>query len=84
MRRGAFTADTSRQLRLLKLRLADPSLTPALADYLRARPNLVVDAYDDGTVDVGVLGSHADGGRLDVELYLRAWEAAHRTSVEII
>ena len=78
------TADASRHSRLLKLRLTDPALTPALADYLRARPHLVVDEPADGTVDVGVLGSHADGGRLDVELYLRAWEAAHGASVEIL
>jgi len=31
------------------------------------------DEHADGTLGVGALGSHADGGRLDVELYyLRA------------
>ena len=51
--------------------------------YLRDRPNYVVLQDGDGNVTVGVLGSHGDGGRLDVELYLRAWQAAHQAKVEI-
>ena len=68
----------------MKLRLADPALIPTLADYLRARKHFVVEEQADGSVDVGVLGSHADLGRLYLELYLRAWEAAHGASVEIL
>jgi hypothetical protein len=62
----------------------DPALAPALADYLRARSKYVVDEEADGTLGVGVLGSYADGGRLDLELFLRAWEAAHNTEVEVV
>jgi hypothetical protein len=67
----------------LKLRVTDPALLSALADYLRDRPDYVVRERGDGSLDVGVLGSHADGGRVDVELYLRAWQTAHETLVHI-
>lgn len=67
----------------MNLRVNDPALLSALAEYLRDRPDYVVAQRADGSVDVGVLGSHADGGRMDVELYLRAWEAANCAKAKI-
>ena len=73
---------TSKEPAALNLRISDPTLAPALAEYLRAQRSYVVAERRDGSVDVSVLGSAADGGRIDVELYLRAWEAAHEVTVE--
>jgi hypothetical protein len=68
----------------MNLRVSDPTLASALAEYLRARNSYVVAERRDGSVDVNVLGSHENGGRLDVEFYVRAWEAAHKVSVETV
>jgi hypothetical protein len=68
----------------VNLRVSDPDLAPALAEYLRARDGYVVAERDDGTIDVSALGSHENGGRVDIELYLRAWEAAHQVTVETV
>jgi hypothetical protein len=66
----------------VNLRVSDPGLGPALAAYLRARSDVLVKELRDGSLNAGVLGSHADGGRRELKRYLRGWEAAHRVSVE--
>ena len=52
-------------------------LLPDLADALRERVNYVVDEHDDGTLAVTSLGSYADGGSVDVSLFLLEWQGAH-------
>lgn len=60
------------------VRVSDTRAIDDLRAYLKRRIDYIVsDERDSGTLGVGVVGSHADGGRLEVDLYLRAWQAAH-------
>ena len=65
----------------MNLRASDPELAPALAEYLRARSGYVVEERRDGSVHLDVAGRLRGAARVDVELYLRAWEAAHKVTV---
>jgi hypothetical protein len=65
----------------LIVRPNNPALAPALAEYLRARADYVVEERSGGNIVVSAVGSHRDGGRLDVQLYLRAWEATNGVAV---
>jgi hypothetical protein len=65
----------------MRLRLNDPSLVPDLLEFLRSRPDVVVDVVDDDEVEVSLVGSYAlDAMRMELYLRIRAWEAARRAS----
>jgi hypothetical protein len=65
----------------MRLRLSDPSLIPDLLEFLRARPDVIVDIVDDDEVEVSLVGSYAlDAMRMELYLRIRAWEAARRAS----
>ena len=67
------------------IRVSDPTLVPALVGDLEQRARYVVKQVDGDTVAVGVLGSFADGGDLDLTLFLLAWQAAHpATTIDLI
>ena len=69
----------------MRLRLSDPSLIPDLLEFLRARPDVIVDVVDDDEVEVSLVGSYAlDAMRMELYLRIRAWEAARRTSAELV
>ena len=61
----------------MRLRLSDPSLIPELLDFLQSTPDVVVDVVADDEVEVSLLGSYAlDAMRMEMYLWVRAWEAA--------
>jgi hypothetical protein len=66
-----------RNLRLMLIRISDPTLVPALVGDLEQRPHYVVKQVGGDRIAVGVLGSFADGGALELRLFLAAWQAAH-------
>ena len=59
------------------VRISDPTLMPELVRTLEERAGYVVQQVRDDAVAVGVLGSFADGGELDLTLFLAAWRQAH-------
>lgn len=59
------------------IRISDPTLVPALVGELEQRPRYVVKQVGGDTIAVGVLGSFADGGALELRLFLAAWQAAY-------
>jgi hypothetical protein len=65
----------------MRLRLSDPSLVSDLLEFLRSRPDVIVDVVDDDEVEVSLVGSYAlDAMRMELYLRIRAWEAARRAS----
>jgi hypothetical protein len=67
------------------IRVSDPTLVPALVGDLEQRARYVVKQVGGDRVAVGVLGSFADGGELDLTLFLVAWQAAHpETTIDLI
>ena len=62
------------------IRVSDPTVLPALIGDLEQRSHYVVKQAGSDTVAVSVLGSFADGGELDLTLFLLAWQAAHPPS----
>ena len=59
------------------IRVRDPTLVPALVADLEQRARYVVKQVGGDRVAVSVLGSFADGGELDLTLFLLTWHAAH-------
>ena len=52
-----------------------------LLEFLRAQPSAVVERISDDEVEVTLLGSYQqDALRMELDLRLRAFEAAHRES----
>jgi hypothetical protein len=69
----------------MRLRLSDPSLISDLLEFLRSRPDVIVDVVDDDEVEVSLVGSYAlDAMRMELYLRIRAWEAARRTSAALV
>jgi hypothetical protein len=69
----------------MRLRLSDPSLVTDLLEFLRSRPDVIVDVVDDDEVEVSLVGSYAlDAMRMELYLRIRAWEAARRTSAALV
>jgi hypothetical protein len=69
----------------MRLRLSDPSLISDLLEFLRSRPDVIVDVVDHDEVEVSLVGSYAlDAMRMELYLRIRAWEAARRTSAALV
>ncbi len=72
----------------MRIRLSSADLLDDLLGFLRAEPSAVAEQVSDDEVEVTLLGSYQqDALRMQLDLRLRAWEAAHRGSgvrVEII
>jgi hypothetical protein len=67
------------------IRVSDPTLVPTLVGDLERRARYVVEQVGGDTVAVGVLGSFADGGELELTLFLLAWQSARAaTSIDLI
>ena len=67
------------------LRLSDPGLRDVLIADLQSRPDLVVAAVDEDTIEVSLLGSYnLEAMRMAIYLRVRAWEAAQRASGRLI
>ena len=61
----------------MKLRIENPLALQALRHYLAKRKDFIVQEREPGTIAVGVLGSLRDGGRIELEGYLRPWRDRH-------
>jgi hypothetical protein len=59
------------------IRVSDPAVLPALLDALNQHVRYVAKKRSADTIHVGVLGSLADAGELDLEGFLGAWRTAH-------
>jgi hypothetical protein len=67
------------------IRVSDPTLVPELVGELQRCARYVVEQVGGDTVAVGVLGSFADGGELELTIFLLAWQAARTTTtIELI
>jgi hypothetical protein len=85
MRRVGKCGVPTLNLRLMLIRLSDLKLVPTLVGDLEQRVQYVVKQIGDDKVAVGVLGSLADGGALELRLFLEAWQAAHpQVTIEIL
>lgn len=75
-------------IRLMRVRISNPSKLDELIEFLRAAPNAIIERLSDHEVEVSLLGSYAaDAMRMQLYLQLRAWEASRRaagTRVEIL
>lgn len=61
----------------VKLRLRDPELADSLRDFLERRECAVGQLHAD-TLEVSLPHElHADLARLELDLYLRVWQALH-------
>jgi hypothetical protein len=63
----------------MRVRVSQPHLLPDLFEFLERRANLVVCRVGEDAVDVGVLGSFADGGFRELHRYLAEWQAERST-----
>jgi hypothetical protein len=64
--------------------ISDPSTIPDLLDWLSQRPDVIAERVGKHEVEVSLLGSRqAPWNAMELELRLRAWEAARGTSFEI-
>ena len=70
----------------MRLEVSDPAVVPSLLEFLRALPHVVVDQVGPRELEVSQLGSmNAEARRLDLDLLLQAWRAAHQdATVEIV
>ncbi len=61
----------------MKIRLSDPTLVDDLLRFLRAR-QCVAELASDDTLDVMLPEAvRSDAAALELDLYLRVWEATH-------
>ena len=64
-------------LRPLRVKLSDPSLVDDLVDFLR-RSGCVAQPAEETIVSVSIPKSlREDAAELELDLYLRVWEATH-------
>lgn len=72
----------------MRIRLSSPDLLDELLAFLAMDPDAVFERLSEDEVEVQLVGSYnEDALRMELELRLRAWEAAHGAqdvSVEII
>jgi hypothetical protein len=63
----------------MRIRLTQPDALDSLMEFLKSRPDAIVEQIDDDELEVSLLGSYNhDAMRLQLYLRVRAWEAAHR------
>ena len=62
----------------MPLRVSDPALVPELLEFLHSRLDVVAEQITANEVSLSLLGSYASDA-MQMQLYLRAWEAAQRS-----
>jgi hypothetical protein len=68
----------------IRLQLSDPDLADALARFLSQR-ECPAEAAEDGTVNVELAHAlHDEQARMEVELYVRVWQALHGVGVDFL
>ncbi len=65
----------------MRVRVGDPTRLRELVSYLENR-GCAVSAVDDVTVDVTPEVSRRDAAQLELDLYLRLWEAVSDTTAD--
>jgi hypothetical protein len=70
----------------MRIQVSHPELVPGLVDFLRGQVHVVVGQIGPRELEVSQLGSmNVDSRRLDLDLLLQAWRAAHAdATVEIV
>ena len=70
----------------MRIQVSHPELVPSLVDFLRRHVHVIVEQVGPRELEVSQLGSmNAEARRLDLDLLLQAWRAAHEgASVEIL
>ena len=69
----------------MRITLDDPTVVPDLLDYLRAKSHVVADQVGPAELEVSLLGSrNLAARRLELDLMIEAWRAAHRQSARVI
>lgn len=64
----------------LRVRINSPELLEDLVTFFWGEPNAVVEQVSDDEIEVSLLGSYRlEAVRVELDLRLRAWEAACRT-----
>jgi len=68
----------------MRVHVDDPADLPDLIESLRSRPDAVVTQLGHDELEVSLLGSFGDDAlRMEVELRVRAWMAAHRAAATV-
>jgi hypothetical protein len=68
----------------IRLRLSDPGSADALALFL-SRRECPAEAAEDGTVMVELAHApHEEQARMELELYVRVWQALHGIGVDLL
>jgi hypothetical protein len=68
----------------IRLRLSEPGLADGLVLFL-SRQECRAEAAEDGTVMVELAHAlHQEQARLEVELYVRVWQALHGIGVDFL
>ena len=70
----------------VRIQVSHPELVPGLVEFLRRHVHVVVERVGPRELEVSQLGSmNAESRRLDLDLLLQAWRAAHADArVEIV
>jgi hypothetical protein len=70
----------------MRIQVSHPELVPGLVDFLRGQVHVVVAQIGPRELEVSQLGSmNVASRRLDLDLLLQAWRAAHAdATVEIV
>jgi hypothetical protein len=75
---GAGGATTSRNLRPMRIHLSDPNLASDLLRFLQQRADAIGTKTAADELEVTILGSRRQPyNRLELDLRVRAWQAAH-------
>jgi hypothetical protein len=70
----------------MRIQVSHPELVPELLEYLQGQVHVIVEQVGPRELEVSQLGSmNAEARRLDLDLLLQAWRAAHADAgVEIV
>ena len=70
----------------MRIQVSHPELVPGLVEFLQRQVHVIVERVGPRELEVSQLGSmNAEARRLDLDLLLQAWRAAHAdASVEIV
>lgn len=68
----------------MRVHAEDPSAIPALVEFFESQGDAIVEPRGPQELEVSILGSFRhDAARLELELRLAAWAAAHRDFLDV-
>jgi hypothetical protein len=70
----------------MRIQVSHPELVPGLVEFLQRQVHVIVEQVGPRELEVSQLGSmNAEARRLDLDLLLEAWRAAHADAgVEVV